>query len=157
MLRMLVIGGLAYFGLVVLVVGWFLMVSQGRSGGTKLDPERVAQGETVYLTNCARCHGINLEGEPNWEVQRADGTWPAPPQDKTGHTFEHADIDLFEFIKYGGARFARPGDKSTMPGYGDKLTTAEIWAVIAYIKSQWPEDIREQQELRNFLGSVHNH
>ena len=65
MLRMLVIGGLAYFGLVVLVVGWFLMVSQGRSGGTKLDPERVAQGETVYLTNCARCHGINLEGEPN--------------------------------------------------------------------------------------------
>lgn len=157
MLRILVIGGLAYFGLVVLVVGWFLMVSSGKPGRASLDPERVALGETVYLTKCARCHGIDLEGEPDWETQRADGTWPAPPQDETGHAFEHADFDLFEYVKYGGARFARPGDRSNMPAYGDELSTAEIWAVIAYIKSQWPEDIRKQQETRNFLGSVHNH
>jgi mono/diheme cytochrome c family protein len=156
-MRILVAGGLAYFGLVAVTVGWFLMVSQSSGARTSLDPERVARGETVYLIHCARCHGLDLEGEPDWQARRPDGTLPAPPQDETGHVHEHDDFSLFEYVKYGGARYARRGEKSNMPGFGDTLTDAEIWAVIAYIKSEWPEDIRAQQAVRNFLGNVHNH
>ena len=32
-----------------------------------------------------------------------------------------------------------------MPAFGPKLPDPEIWAVIAYIKSQWPTEIRERQ------------
>ena len=32
-----------------------------------------------------------------------------------------------------------------MPAYRDILSDREIWAVLAYIKSQWPEEIREVQ------------
>jgi len=33
-----------------------------------------------------------------------------------------------------------------MPGFGDTLSDREIWAVLAYIKSRWPEEIRQRQE-----------
>jgi mono/diheme cytochrome c family protein len=32
-----------------------------------------------------------------------------------------------------------------MPAFGNVLTDAEIWAVLAYIKSRWPTEIRERQ------------
>jgi mono/diheme cytochrome c family protein len=32
-----------------------------------------------------------------------------------------------------------------MPAYKDTLSDREIWAVLAYIKSRWPEEIRERQ------------
>ena len=33
-----------------------------------------------------------------------------------------------------------------MGGYEDILSDREIWAVLDYIKSQWPAEIRAQQE-----------
>ena len=32
-----------------------------------------------------------------------------------------------------------------MPGYDGVLANADIWAVLAFIKSSWPEDIRRRQ------------
>ena len=36
--------------------------------------------------NCASCHGDNLQGQPNWQQANADGSYPAPPHDASGHT-----------------------------------------------------------------------
>ncbi len=36
-----------------------------------------------------------------------------------------------------------------MLGFEDILSDDEIWAVLAYIKSRWPERIRRQQESIN--------
>jgi mono/diheme cytochrome c family protein len=36
-----------------------------------------------------------------------------------------------------------------MPGFGETLSDREIHAVLAYIKSRWPEQIRERQEMIN--------
>jgi mono/diheme cytochrome c family protein len=33
-----------------------------------------------------------------------------------------------------------------MPAYDDVLTDAEIWAILAYIKSTWPPNIRARQK-----------
>ena len=33
-----------------------------------------------------------------------------------------------------------------MPGFAATLSDTEIWAVLAYIKSTWPADIRAAQE-----------
>jgi len=32
-----------------------------------------------------------------------------------------------------------------MPAFGGTLSDEEIWAVLAYIKSSWPQEIRKAQ------------
>jgi mono/diheme cytochrome c family protein len=108
-------------------------------------PERLALGQRVYDENCAACHGAELEGEPNWRERRADGTLPAPPHDETGHTWHHPDAQLFAITKEGTAAFAPEGYKTTMLGFGEVLSDDEIGAVLDYIKSRWPDDIRLRQ------------
>jgi mono/diheme cytochrome c family protein len=43
-------------------------------------------------------------------------------------------------------RFAPPDYKSAMPAFVGKLSDGDIRAVIAFIKSTWPEDVRRRQE-----------
>ena len=112
------------------------------------DPELVARGSAVYAESCASCHGTSLEGQPNWRQRKADGTLPAPPHDETGHTWHHSDVQLFEVTKWGTEAVAGGGYKSDMRGFADELNDADIWAVLAYIKSQWPADIQAEQARR---------
>jgi len=42
-----------------------------------------------------------------------------------------------------------PGYQSDMPAFKDVLSDRQIWAVLAYIKSRWPEQIRERQQQLN--------
>ena len=108
-------------------------------------PARLALGRQVYDVHCASCHGAELEGEADWRKRRADGTLPAPPHDASGHTWHHPDPQLFAITKEGIAAFAPPGYKTTMGGYAGILSDEEIWAVLDYIKSRWPEDLRARQ------------
>ena len=69
---------------------------------------------------------------------------PAPPHDETGHTWHHSDRNLFVLTK-GGIGAVVPGYESDMPAFGEILSDEEIAAVIAYIKSTWPERQRAFQ------------
>ncbi len=110
------------------------------------DPSMVALGQSVYKDQCSECHGINLEGKPNWRVRNADGILPAPPHDETGHTWHHGDELLFNYTKGGGQKIAGPGFTSGMPPFEDVLSDKEIWAALAFIKSHWPEQILNRQQ-----------
>ncbi|MCY4485293.1 MAG: cytochrome c [Spirochaetaceae bacterium] len=112
-------------------------------------PDLVARGRIVYQQSCAACHGARLEGQPNWRQPNADGTLPAPPHDVTGHTWHHPDQMLFDITKYGSASVAGAGFKSAMPVYDGVLDDADIWAVLAFIKSHWPPDIQAAQSARS--------
>jgi len=114
-------------------------------GADPSDPEMVARGGKLYADNCASCHGANLEGEPNWRSRKADGTLPAPPHDRTGHTWHHPDKLLFDYTKLGGQANAPPGFKSAMPGFRETLSDRDIRAVLAFIKSRWPADVLARQ------------
>jgi mono/diheme cytochrome c family protein len=105
----------------------------------------VAFGESLYAEHCASCHGAELEGQSSWRTPLPDGRYPAPPHDATGHTWHHDDAYFFETTKYGGQARARQSFVSGMPAFGDELTDDEIWAVLAFIKSRWPEEIRARQ------------
>lgn len=109
-------------------------------------------GEAIYAQNCAACHGANLEGQADWRSPGPDGRMPAPPHDETGHTWHHSDEVLFAYTKLGGVEMmAQRGMEfdSGMPGFEGQLTDQEIWNVLAYIKSTWPEDIRARQAQNN--------
>lgn len=118
--------------------------------GARLQPDNVdvqALGGKVYAAHCAACHGAKLEGQPNWRIRDARGLLPAPPHDASGHTWHHPDDVLFRITKYGVARAANLKDyQSAMPAYEGVLTDAEIIAVLSWIKSQWPGDIRAQHD-----------
>jgi len=101
----------------------------------------IAEGERVYLQHCASCHGVDLRGEPTWQRRDVNGLLPAPPHDSSGHTWHHDDQMLFEFVKYGPQRFAGADYQSKMPAYAEVLPDRAIWAVLAYIKSTWPDEI----------------
>jgi len=106
------------------------------------DAAKVALGAKVYAQNCASCHGLNLEGQPDWKLRLANGRLPAPPHDDSGHTWHHADHVLVAIVKNGLVPpYATPGYESDMPAFGSKLSDEEIWAVLAFIKSRWSNDV----------------
>jgi S-disulfanyl-L-cysteine oxidoreductase SoxD len=111
------------------------------------DPALVSLGASVYADFCAECHGQNLEGEPEWQERNPGGSFRAPPHDASGHTWHHSDRILREAILAGGARLADlpGGGTSNMPAYASTLSEQEVEAVLAYIKSTWPEEIRAVQ------------
>ncbi|UYN94520.1 MAG: cytochrome c [Enhydrobacter sp.] len=119
-----------------------------REAAATMDPRdgrAVALGKQVYARECASCHGVNLEGQPDWRVRLANGRMPAPPHDVSGHTWHHSDRVLFDITKRGPAAYPA-GYVTDMPAYAERLSDREIAAVIAYIKSTWPADILSRQQ-----------
>ena len=110
------------------------------------DAAVVAAGRGIYGRHCASCHGANLQGEPNWQQRKPSGRLPAPPHDASGHTWHHSDDQLFRITKFGIVAFAPPGYESDMPAFSGVLSDGEIRAVLAYVKSTWPDDIRRKQQ-----------
>ena len=122
------------------------MISGGSA--TKPDPNSasiVARGQAIYAQHCASCHGANLEGQPNWRERLPNGRLPAPPHDPTGHTWHHSDNELFKMVKNGTAALV-PGYETDMPPYQSILSDGDIWAVLSFIESTWPPDIRDRQQ-----------
>jgi mono/diheme cytochrome c family protein len=113
------------------------------------DPNQVTMGQAIYQAQCARCHGANLEGQPDWRSPLPSGRLPAPPHDESGHTWHHPDDVLFRIVKEGPAFYATLGVKTDMPGFQNTLPDKDISAVIAYIKSRWPPTIQARQGQMN--------
>jgi S-disulfanyl-L-cysteine oxidoreductase SoxD len=111
------------------------------------DVEQVALGATLYAQHCSACHGPNLEGEPGWRERLPDGRLRAPPHDASGHTWHHPDDVLFGITKNGlvPGKYAPPEYSGNMPAFAGVLSDEEIWAVLAFIKASWPEEIRKAQ------------
>ncbi|MDH4189118.1 MAG: cytochrome c [Betaproteobacteria bacterium] len=134
--------GLAAGGAVSVVLA---LAGCGNSGAAGDDPRadprdasRVAAGAGLYAQHCASCHGVRREGQPDWRQRLPNGRLPAPPHDESGHSWHHPDAVLFAITKYGFVPpYAPPGYASDMPAFGGRLSDAEIWAVLAWIKSHW--------------------
>ncbi len=113
------------------------------------DSQQVTLGQAVYEQDCARCHGNDLGGEFGWlddeDIGLSDSEIElilesidnvAPAHDASGQTWQYNDDMLFKIIKEGPA-LALGKQESRMPGFGDQLDDQEIWAIVAFMKSQW--------------------
>lgn len=129
----------------------FLVLAQYVRGQSGPGADEVAAGGRLYAEFCASCHGADLEGQPDWRSPDAEGRLPAPPHDETGHTWHHGDGLLFAYTKFGGKAVMKVQGldfNSGMPGFADDLSDDEIRAILAFIKSRWPERHREMQAVR---------
>ena len=90
----------------------------------------VQVGQPLYQQNCASCHG---------DANTRPPLPTAPTHADDGHTWHHPDRNLVEWI-LDGVPLA-----TVMPEFRGQLTEDEVKAVLAYIKTFWPEQIQDQQ------------
>jgi mono/diheme cytochrome c family protein len=133
---------LSMFGVAAAGLAWTWPWLADRMEG---DDVTIARGETLYAEHCAACHGAKLEGQPNWQSPLPSGRLPAPPHDASGHTWHHPDGVLFRITREGTAAVVGGGYESDMPGFEGILDDEDIRAILAFIKSTWPERERAYQ------------
>ncbi len=145
--------GAGLIAAIALVAGILILPAEKTHAGPGLFPYEdavaVAAGKVLYGDFCAACHGLELEGEPNWQSQDADGFMPAPPHDETGHTWHHADTLLYMITKFGTGHVVGEGYQTNMMGFTDVLSDEEILQTLAYIKSTWPPRLIEMHNTVN--------
>ena len=132
---------LLFFGIII-----YTLKDKNAQAAYILNPDNydiVKLGKTVYVQNCASCHGVKLEGQKDWMSRLPDGLMPAPPHDETGHTWHHSDKYLFMITKYGIEDIIGQKYPNNMPAYKDILSDKEIISVLSYIKSTWPNKIKK--------------
>ncbi len=135
-------------------ISFFVILLAGSAHAEhEFETRDLVAGQNLYAEQCASCHGLNLDGQANWQVRNDDGTMPAPPHDETGHTWHHDSQLLFDYTRLGGAGALAErgitGFASAMPSFADNLTDDEIWNILAYIQSTWPEEVQEIQAARS--------
>ena len=105
-------------------------------GGRWYSPAMVSSGARIFAASCASCHGVSGEGAANWQQRGADGFFPPPPLNGSGHTWHHPLAALRATIARGGGAVG-----GVMPAFQDQLDRRQRDAVIAYIQSLWSREI----------------
>ena len=143
---------LVFIVVLLLAVGgffYFMTKNQPLAEIKQIDDEvlyaQIQLGSQLYATNCASCHGEQLQGNPKWNITTdEDGDNLPPPLNGTGHTWHHSPEQLFNIIKYG-LKIYNEGYKGKMQGNPD-LSDEDVWSILAYIKYVWPESIRQKYD-----------
>lgn len=121
------------------------------AGTAKESAQRIDAGRRIYQAQCEACHGPHGEGQPGWEGLNASGEKPAPPHDRSGHTWKHSDAMLYRIVAEGWRDPFNKTQRLTMPAFGQTLTPDQIRDVIAYLKTLWTPRQRafQREESRN--------
>ncbi|MDF1793585.1 MAG: c-type cytochrome [Thalassobaculaceae bacterium] len=107
---------------------------------------QVGLGHSLYDQHCAFCHGADLAGKQGWDGEFPDGGRPAVPLDGTAPIWRLSDRDIFDVVKFGGQPFSPASYRNEMPAFETALADADIWAILAFIKSRWPEATHTRQK-----------
>ena len=115
---------------VSLVLGFLAIVFSGaalkRADAAGNNPKA---GHTVHVNSCQRCHGPQGRGDgPAGKLLK---TKPADWTDKRKMS-ALSDNQLYAIISGGGGAI---GKSTLMPAFKGKLSEAQIWDVIAFIRS----------------------
>lgn len=104
---------------------------RGARNSVRATPEAIAAGAKLYSENCASCHGARGFGDG----EAGRGLVPSPALLNHFVRMPMAgDEYLLWAISEGGERFG-----TEMPAFKDVLSEDEIWRIITYMRSGFPE------------------
>lgn len=89
----------------------------------------IVQGQALYAQHCLACHGADGRGQG--PLAAAQPVWP--PNFAGPLLWRRADGDLWWHVLHG---VRGRGGEATMAGFGDRLSAAEAWALIDFMKAQ---------------------
>ncbi len=118
------------------------------TGQRTYSTEQASLGKKIYTQNCLECHGAEARGEPNWQTPLADGNFPAPPLNGTGHAWHHPLPALTQTVKQGSQ-----SQGGRMPAFEQKLSEVEIEQVLAYVQSLWSDEVYKTWQEKVNLSS----
>jgi mono/diheme cytochrome c family protein len=95
----------------------------------------IERGKNVYLRNCAACH--DRDGK-SYSGRDFTTTPPADLTDPESWMHDKSPKGIFDSI--------REGTKEEMPPFKDKIKDEEIWEMVNFIRSIWPEKMRPKLE-----------
>ena len=86
-------------------------------------PASLAAGKRSYTRLCVRCHGPEGQGDGT------GATGPVPPGDLSDDKWDYggSDGEIFAVI--------HDGVSADMEGYKERMSDAEIWNVVNYLKT----------------------
>jgi cytochrome c oxidase cbb3-type subunit III len=95
----------------------------------------IARGRQFYLTHCVDCHDQDGKG-----LNRRDfnSTAPADLTDPEAWLHGTSPEAIFNSIANG--------TKQDMPPYKTKLQDEQIWHIVNFVRSLWPEEKRPKLE-----------
>jgi mono/diheme cytochrome c family protein len=82
----------------------------------------IVRGEEVYRQQCIACHGADGRGNTPLALSLP----VAPPNLSSGLLWRRFDGDVYWSLRHG---------KGAMPAFGSKLSVADSWALIDYMKA----------------------
>lgn len=88
----------------------------------------ITQGRSVYMRNCTGCHGADGKATVDVVADATDLT--SPNLWKNGST----EGEIFRSI--------REGQGASMPTFKAQIKEEDIWHLVNYIRSLWPESMR---------------
>jgi len=100
--------------------------------GTSFADGVVERGGNRYAVFCAPCHGVNLDGKGTVAGAALDGgpRLTVPPADL------HSDRVCMEMVVGKIYSAIKNGvNMGNMPSYSAQISTADRWAIVAYVKS----------------------
>jgi mono/diheme cytochrome c family protein len=105
------------------------------------EPDLILRGQVLFKRHCSTCHGDHAQGAPNWRHRLADGTYPPPPLNGSGHAWHHP-VDKLRLMILDGSQPSGDGEPvGHMPPWRDTLSIHDIDAIIAWFQSLWPDPV----------------
>lgn len=99
-----------------------------RTNPTAATPASVTRGGSLFVANCASCHGVDGRGHGP-----ASGTLLGPPEDLAARVPALTDGALAYRITNGSLA-------TQMPSFALTLTATDRWDLVNYLRSAWPAE-----------------
>ncbi|MGH7829284.1 MAG: c-type cytochrome [Candidatus Binatia bacterium] len=106
---------------VLLLIGPAVVTAQTK-GNSK-------RGEGLYIEKCVLCHGSQGHG---WDWSKRVEKPPIPIPDLIKVVPQRSDQHLFDVVQGGGEAV---GKTRLMPPFGFQLSDAEVWDLVAYMRT----------------------
>ena len=123
--------------MLILIASFSINTASKADSHRGYDPEMIEIGQTLFRENCAICHGVDAQGTvKDWHLKDENGKMPPPPLNGTAHTWHHPLGGLMHTIRNGTLSIG-----GSMPAWKDKLADEEIFSIVIWLTSLWPDEI----------------